>query len=170
MTLEKFLSIRNVYFLLFGLCLFLVCFAVYLQTQYGMQPCHLCILQRMVFSLLGLVSVSAALVKPYRKGLLIFGYSLLGLSILGGLIAARHVWIQHYPQSLYSCGLDFFTMLEQLPLLESIRVIFQGSGVCQTTGPLIFHLSVAEWAAVFFSVYFVVIISQLYRTHKMKGQ
>ena len=91
-------SFRARCFLGFVLCAALIGFAIFSQTQWGLQPCPLCIFQRIAFAALGLVFLIGGLHAPRSLG----GrraYSMLALVTagFGAAISGRHVWLQHLP-------------------------------------------------------------------------
>src|SRR5205085_10338593 len=50
-------------------------------------------------------------------------------SVLGGGVAIRHSWLQHFPNPQKSCGVDLEYLLE-LPLSSGFPAIFRGTGEC----------------------------------------
>ncbi len=166
--LAKFFSIRNVYFLLFALCLLIFCIAIYLQVVHSLQPCPLCIIQRIFFIVIGFVSLIAALHNPYSRLVQqIYGYVILVLAVLGLAIASRQLWIQYAPgDQIHACGADLIYLLQNLPLHESIKLIFKGTGECQHVGPRIFLLTIVEWSFVFFVILIAIASVQIIRARK----
>ena len=78
-------------------CAALLGYAYWLQYTQFLDPCPLCIFQRIAFFALGLVTLVAALHNPSGRGRTI--YALLGgfFAALGTAIAGRHVWLQNLP-------------------------------------------------------------------------
>jgi disulfide bond formation protein DsbB len=78
-------------------------------------------------------------------------YAVLILAAAGALVAlsARHVWMQMQPLgSLASCGADFWTMMDMLPLKEVVSRIVNGGGDCQEIGWSLFGLSIPAWLGI----------------------
>ena len=69
----------------------------YFQFVVGLEPCPLCISQRLAIFLTGLVFLIAGLHNPGQKG--VTRYAILGAvtALLGASISTRHVWLQHLP-------------------------------------------------------------------------
>ncbi|MGZ8257955.1 MAG: disulfide bond formation protein B [Methylotenera sp.] len=119
------------YFLGFIASFGLVGLALVIQTQYHLEPCPLCISQRMVFMGLGLLFLVAAIHNPGRLGRNI--YALLQvLTALGGAgVAIRHWWLQaHRDTIIADCGVGFDYMFENFPLRKALTLVFRGTGDC----------------------------------------
>lgn len=93
--LNKILTSRTGYFMGFFASFGLVALALVIQTQYKLEPCPLCISQRIVFMGLGLLFLIATIHNPQKRTWVKF-YSLLQmLTALGGaVVAIRHWWLQ----------------------------------------------------------------------------
>jgi protein dithiol:quinone oxidoreductase len=106
-------------------------YALYAQFHLGLEPCPLCIFQRIGIVLLGLAFLVAALHAPRGRGR--YGYALLiGLCALATLgVAARHLYVQSMPPgSLPSCGAPLSVLLKFTPVWQVIRKVLTGSGEC----------------------------------------
>src|SRR5207302_886348 len=120
---------RLINFAGFAVCAGLLAYALYSQFHLGLDPCPLCIFQRIGVALLGVVFLAAALHNPRGRGA--FGYALLiALAALATLaVAARHVYVQSLPPgSLPSCGAPLAVLLKFTPLWQVIRKVLTGSG------------------------------------------
>lgn len=118
-------------FIGFAACALMLGFAYYLEFGRGMNPCPLCIFERITTAALGLVFLVAWLHHPKRLGRWIYSLLILVVSAVGVFIAARHVYIQHHPGAIMSCGgASLNTMIHHLPPFEVIREVLRGSGDC----------------------------------------
>jgi protein dithiol:quinone oxidoreductase len=109
----------------------------------------MCIVQRYLMVSMALVAAGGALI-PAGKGLLIVaGLSAL-LSAVGAFVAARQSWLQWFPPEVYSCGRDFYGMIEAFPLKRAIPMIFRGSGDCTKVDWTWLGLSIANWSFIAF--------------------
>ncbi len=136
--------------------LFLICagslgFAYYAQFGLGLEPCPLCILQRLTLMGLGVVVLLATLHHPAGWGARAYG-ALIGLIAgVGAAIAARHVWLQHLPpEETPRCGPGLDYLLETLPLSEIVREVLTGSGECANVDWTLLGLSMPEWTLLLF--------------------
>jgi len=115
----------------FAVCVLMLGFAYYLQFGRDMNPCPLCIFERITTVALGVVFLVAWLHNPGRFGRWLYLALIFVVSAVGVFVSARHVYIQHNPGVVMSCGgASLKTMVQHLPPLEVIREVLQGSGDC----------------------------------------
>jgi disulfide bond formation protein DsbB len=130
----------------FAVCAALLAYAAYTQFYQGLDPCPLCVLQRIGMALLGLTFLAAALHNPRGRGT--YAYALLiGLAALATAgVAARHVYVQHLPPgALPSCGAPLATLLKFMPVWQVIRKILTGSGECSEVTWRFLGLAMPAW-------------------------
>ena len=133
------------------LCAALMGFALYAQYGLGLEPCPLCVFQRIAVIACGVVFALAAIHNPRRGGAI--AYSVLGffLAAAGAAVAARHVWLQSLPPSeVPACGPGLNYMIETLPFGEMLSKVLLGSGECATSDWSVLNLSMPGWTLVFF--------------------
>jgi disulfide bond formation protein DsbB len=137
----------------FAICAALLSFAYYLQFHDGLDPCPLCIFQRIGVILLGLVFLIAGLHQPRQIGARIYAVVIAATALAGVGIAARHVWLQHLPpDQVPACGADLSYMLEILPIAEVIKRVFTASGECANIVWSFLGLSMPAWVLMWFLV------------------
>ena len=135
----------------FLVCLGLVAFAYYLQFVEQIDPCPLCIFQRMAFTGMALVFLVAIFHNPGRAGAAAYAVAQLLIGGTGAALATRQLWLQSLPKDqVPTCGMGLNYMLETLPLTDVVRRVLEGSGECAEKGWVFLHLSIAGWALVFF--------------------
>lgn len=142
---KKITTGRNGYLLGFAASFGLVGMALVIQQKYNLDPCPLCISQRIAFMSLGGLFLLAALHNPkniWRKvhaALQVIG------ALMGSSIALRHMWIQAHPESLMDeCGAGFDFMIENFPLKRAMELIFKGSGECAKIDWTLFGLTIPQ--------------------------
>ncbi len=145
--LNKCFSGKTGYLLGFIASFGLVGLALWIQTRYQLNPCPLCISQRMVFMGLGLLFLLAAFVPPQtllRK----IVTALLVLTALGGVVVAlRHWWLQAHRDSIIAdCGVGFDYMFENFPLQKALSLVFRGTGDCAAIDWTFLGLSLPQLA------------------------
>jgi disulfide bond formation protein DsbB len=130
-------------------CAALMAYALYAQHVLGLEPCPLCIFQRVAVIALGLVFVVAAVHDPGPRGARVYGV-LLGLTALAGtLISARHIWIQAQPPgTVAACGADLDYLLEIMPVTEVVTKVLTGSGECGKVDWMLLGLSMPWWVLI----------------------
>ena len=128
MMLNKFLAGRSGYLLGFLASFGLVGLALWIQTQYKLEPCPLCISQRIMFMALGALFLMAAVIPKATR----FFAALQVLAALGGAgVALRHWWIQAHRENMVAdCGVGFDYMFENFPLKKALTLVFRGTGDC----------------------------------------
>jgi disulfide bond formation protein DsbB len=134
-------------------CAVLLGFALYKQHQDYLDPCPLCIIQRLAFMWIGAWALLGALHNPARVGQRIYsGLILLGAAF-GAAVAGRHVWMQSLPpDQVPECGPGLNYMLENFPLAEVARSLFFGSGSCAEVDWTLLGLSMPGWTLLWYLV------------------
>jgi len=138
-------------FNLFGMlcCAGLLGYAWYAQGALRVEPCPLCIVQRLGVAALGAGFLMAWLHSPNGWGARAYGVilALIALATMG--VAARHVWIQHLPAgAVPACGASLNYMLEVFPLSDVIRKVLTGSGECHQVNWSWLGLSMPAWVLI----------------------
>jgi protein dithiol:quinone oxidoreductase len=142
---------RAGYFLGFLVCAALMAFALYLQYAMDLEPCPLCVFQRVAVIATGVVFLVAALHNPGRGGAAFYAVLTLIVAGIGAGLAAWQVWIQGQPKgSVPACGMGLDYMLDTLPLTDVISRVLKGSGECAEQGWVFLGLAIPSWTFVFF--------------------
>ena len=142
---------RPAYLLGFFVCAGLMGWALWLQYGLDLEPCPLCVFQRIAVISTGVVFLIAGIHNPGRLGAAIYAGFVVAISGVGAGLAAWHVWIQGQPKgSVAACGMGLNYMLETMPLTEVIGRVLKGSGECAEQGWLLFGLAIPSWTFVFF--------------------
>jgi protein dithiol:quinone oxidoreductase len=127
-------------------CAGLMGYALYAQHGLGLEPCPLCILQRIAVMALGVVFLIAALHPAGATGRRIYAI-LLGIVALAGIgVAGRHVWLTLLPpDQVPACGPGLDFMLEAFPLRDALAMVLSGSGECAKVTWRLLGLSMPAW-------------------------
>jgi disulfide bond formation protein DsbB len=135
--------------------------ALYLQFALHEDPCPLCILQRYAYLLIAIFALVGAAQRNWR-GIRI-AESLVLLSAIGGAVAAgKLVAVQSHPS--FGCGFDALEpIVDALPPAKLLPQVFQVGGLCETTYPPIFGVSLPQWALFGFVVIFVLVMRSMQR-------
>lgn len=135
-------------------CLFLTAAALYLQHVSGLEPCPLCILQRIAVIALGAVFLIGAVHNPAGFGRRVYAAIALLLAAAGGAVAARHVWLENLPEDqVPACGPGLNYMLDNFPLMRAMEMILRGSGECAEVTWTMLGLSIPGWTLVAFTAF-----------------
>jgi disulfide bond formation protein DsbB len=154
---------RFIYLYAFLVCVGLMGTALTFQYVLHLEPCPLCILQRVVVISLGLLFVLAALHNPGGTGRSIYGILTAMLAVTGLGIAGWQVRLQHLPpDQVPECGPGLDYMLEVMPLKDILVKVFRGSGECAEVLWTFLGLSIPEWMLVVFSAFILFGIYQIF--------
>lgn len=135
----------------FSICAFALGYAYFAQFVQGVDPCPLCIFQRLGFLVVGLLFLLAALHNPRDWGAKVYGV-LIGLAALAGMgVAGRHAWIQSLPpDQVPRCGPGLDYMLQNFPLNDALREVISGSGECAKIDFTLFGVGIPLWNVLLF--------------------
>ncbi|WP_291993056.1 disulfide bond formation protein B [Candidatus Accumulibacter sp. ACC003] len=143
-------SLRSRFALLALAALGLTAAGVVIGEMMRLQPCPLCIFQRLLYLLLALFAVCGVLSPGYGR---LWGV-LAGLTAAGGLAtAAYQSWLQFYPDAGgLACGFGEPTLIEQIVDWFGVRwpELFMATGFCSSKDWLFLGLSMANWSALVF--------------------
>lgn len=130
-------------------CIALLGYAWYAQGILALDPCPLCIFQRVGIAATGLLFLLATAHHPRGWGAVVYGVLILA-AVFGTLaVAARHLWIQHLPPgSIATCGATLDYMLDVFPLTDVIRKVLTGSGECAKVTWTFLGVSMPGWVAI----------------------
>ena len=130
-------------------CAGLLGYAWYVQGVLRVEPCPLCIFQRVGVAAIGVLFLMAWLHSPKGTGARIYGVLLGTAALLTMAIAARHVWIQHLPEgAVPACGATLNYMLDVFPLSDVIRKVLTGSGECHQVNWNFLTLAMPTWVMI----------------------
>jgi disulfide bond formation protein DsbB len=124
-------------------------FAYVAQYFLGLDPCPLCILQRIGIAAAGLLFLMAALHGPQRAGAIAYG-TLIALAAGATMaVAARHIWIQHQPEgTVAACGASLDYMMKIFSVGEVLQKVLTGSGECAKVSWRFLTLSMPTWVLI----------------------
>ena len=139
------------YALAFATCAALLAAALYIQYGLGLEPCPLCIFQRIVFIGMGVVFLVAALHNPGPLAMKVYAGILGLLGAAGIALAVRHLYIQSLPPgSVPACGMGLDYMLQAMPLNEVVMKVLHGGGECAKVDRVL-GLSIPTWTLLMFA-------------------
>jgi len=133
----------------FAACAALLAYAYYAQFVMHLEPCPLCIFQRVGVFALGVVFLIAALHDPAPVGRRVYAVLLaLAASVTIG-IALRHLYIQSLPpDAVPACGASLDFMLKVFSLSEVLVKVLTGSGECAKVTWQFLGLAMPAWVLI----------------------
>lgn len=161
------LSPRLVFLGLVLLAVISILFArLYLEEALQLAACPLCMTQRVFVVLWGVIALVAVVHNPADWGRRVYAALCAMAAIIGGAVAARHVWLQHLPEDqVPACGPSLEYMLETLPFSETLSIVLMGDGNCAETMWTFFGLSIPEQTLLLFTVTTVICLWQACRRY-----
>ena len=142
----------------------ILCVGLLLEFAMGLDPCPLCMMQRIWFALTGLVALVGLAHNP-RWGI----YPLVSAlcATVGGGFALRQLWLQSLPDDqVPSCGPDLAYMIEAFPLGDLLAAMTSGTGDCAVVHDVIPIMSIPGWALLGFVLLLVASMMQLRQSLK----
>ena len=148
----KFLNGKSGYLIGFFVSFGLVALALFIQTKFNLEPCPLCITQRMFFMGLGVLFLIHAFLPKVNLLQKIFTLFEVLTALGGAGWALRHWYLQANKESMIAdCGVGFDYMFENFPLKKMFTLIFKGTGDCATIDWTFLGLTLPQLALIAFS-------------------
>lgn len=106
-------------------------FALWLEHARGLEPCPMCVFQRIAMVATGFVFLIAAAHGPRGGGRIAYMLMAIVSAGAGAGIAARHVWLQSLPpDQVPACGPTLDFLVDALPIWEVLTTVLRGDGNC----------------------------------------
>ncbi len=124
-------------------------YAIYVQFDLGIEPCPMCIFQRIAFIAMAIFFLIGALQNPKTTGRKVYSLLVLLGSCAGIAIAARHLWVQHLPPNpLAGCTPGWNYMVQNFPIGKTLQMAFTGSADCSEVNWTFLGLAMPFWTLV----------------------
>jgi disulfide bond formation protein DsbB len=130
-------------------CAALLAYAYYAQYVLHLEPCPLCIFQRVGIFAIGVIFALAAAHDPAAWGRRVYAV-LLGWASLATIgVAVRHLYIQSLPPgTVAACGASLDFMLKVFPLTDVLVKVLTGSGECAKIEWRFLGLAMPAWVLI----------------------
>lgn len=139
----------------------------YFQLELGLDPCPLCMFQRVALVGVAFFCLLGLLFRPRQLGAKFLAFGVTLSSVFGLLIAGRQVWLQHLPaDQVPECGPDLAFMLEAFPFTQMISTVLAGSGECAEVQWSLLGLSMPSWMLGIFFVMTLISIKLLVKRER----
>jgi disulfide bond formation protein DsbB len=127
----------------------LMAFALYLEHVYLLDPCPLCMMQRIWVVIVGVLALGAAL---HGQGLGRWALATGAAAIIGSGFSLRQLWLQSLPaDEVPACGPGLDYMLEVFPLSDVLKAMVMGTGNCAEVTWTLLGLSIPAWVLLAFA-------------------
>ncbi|AOE88077.1 disulfide bond formation protein B [Pseudomonas sp. TCU-HL1] len=155
---------RSLFLLAFLACVAVMGGALYLEHALGLEPCPLCIVQRIFIIGFGIICLIAALHGPERTGHRVYAVLALLFAAGGAASAGRQVWLQSVPaDQLPACLPSLDYMMEALPFQDIVKLMLHGTADCAEVTWTLLGMSIPEWSLLAFAGCILFSLYQLLR-------
>jgi disulfide bond formation protein DsbB len=146
-----------------GIALILVAI-LYFQDHLGLEPCYLCITQRVFVISIAIVCALAVLHNPAQTGQKLYAGLSCGLALIGSYFSGKQLWLQSLPEDkVPACGIPVDYLFDVFSLSEAISHLLRGDGNCAEVQWQLLGLSMPGWVLLAFIGYFVAGVYQILR-------
>lgn len=142
------LMYRRVQYFLVLITVSVLFFSFYAQFVLGLQPCPLCLMQRIcIFVLLGIMGLSLVTLQRARIITLLQVF----FACAGLFFALRQLWLQSLPPGAApACMPGLNILIHYFPWQDVARALLWGSGDCAEVTWNFLGISMAGWSALYF--------------------
>jgi disulfide bond formation protein DsbB len=145
-------------------------YSLFAQYYQNIEPCPLCLLQRLTVFIITIFSLIFMLHNP--KNLLIKVYSLIiiSFSLFGIKVAYQHLHLISLPenQQPQSCGLPLNIVFNKLPFLKFINYILQGDAECSKINWTIFGIIAPQAFLILCTIFILLMLLVIFSKIKNK--
>jgi protein dithiol:quinone oxidoreductase len=123
--------------------------AQFMEHVLKLEPCPLCLMQRIWVMIGGIAALVALADRPWRRA-----YPALALlaALTGGGFAVRQIYLQSLPpDAVPACGPDLAYMFEAFPFADVLKAMTFGTGNCAEVQKVL-GVSIAIWSLLGFAV------------------
>lgn len=147
-ALPDFVTARVLFAAMFLAAAALLATAFYMEYVMLLDPCPLCMMQRIWVGIAGVLALMAAL---HGRGLRVWSGVVAGAAVIGSGFSLRQLWLQSLPpDQVPACGPGLDYMLEVFPLSDVLRAMVLGTGNCAEVTWTFLGLSIPAWVLVSF--------------------
>ena len=135
-----------------------MCGQYYLENIVGLEPCNLCILQKLSAQAVFFIFLLKILVPKFK---FIFDLVGIGVLIFGASASARQIYLQNLPADQLTggyCDIPFEFLFDMYPFFDALGKVFQGSSKCAEESWVFLYLNIPEWALLFFTSMILVLL------------
>ncbi len=124
--------------------------AQFMEHVIGLDPCPLCLMQRLWTMLCGACVLAGLAHNPRLSA---YPITALACSVVGAGFSIRQLWLQSLPaDAVPACGPDMAYMIDAFPLSDILRAMTLGTGNCAEVTWTLLGVGIAGWALLGFIV------------------
>jgi protein dithiol:quinone oxidoreductase len=147
-------SFRAQYLTGFLICAVLLAYAFYEQFQMGVEPCPMCIFQRLAFIAMGIAFLIGGLHAPGTRGRRVYAVLVAVGAVIGIGVAINHLRMQFTPHDpmMAGCGPGLSYLLDSFPLTDALKKAFTGSGDCGEINWTFLGITMPGWTLIWYVI------------------
>lgn len=136
----------------------------YFQNHLQLEPCYLCITQRVFVIAIAVICTVAALHNPAQYGQKVYaGLSAL-MALIGSYFSVKQLWLQGLPEDqVPACGVPVDYLFDAFSLSEALSHLLRGDGNCAEVQWELLGISMPGWVLIAFIGYALMAIFQFTR-------
>lgn len=137
------------------------------QHVIGLQPCVMCIYERLIFIVMLILAVACSTTMPGGIVHLIAALAYLITAMAGMKLSIHHLMLQRYPTPFDSCPL-FVDFPSWLPLDKILPSFFLATGECSIDQWDFLGVSMVTWVLVIFFLFFLFGLWAIWHQSRLK--
>ncbi len=147
---------RNIQNALLLVSILVLAIALYFEYGKGMQPCPLCLMQRLCTFLFGLFCMIALQISNLQRARRIVLFQMI-FSICGIYFSGRQIWLQSLPvDQAPACMPSLDMLIHYFSKTQVLAALLWGSGDCAEVSSRFLGLSMPTWSVIYFMMLLLV--------------
>ena len=135
----------------FGSFVLITIAVAYFENSLKLEPCYLCMIQRGIIVVIGIICVLAVVHNPRRFGQRVYSSLSIIMVGMGIYFSGKQLWLQSLPESqVPSCGIPVDHLFDNFSITEVITMLLRGDGNCAEVKWQLMGLSMPGWVMVCF--------------------
>ena len=147
---------RNIQSLLLLSTILVLGTALYLEHIQGLQPCPLCLMQRLATFLFGTLCLIGMCLSTLKRAKHV-AFAQIIITAMGLFFAGRQLWLQSLPvDQAPICMPGFEALVRYFSWDQVLKALFWGTGECGEVTWRWLGLSMPGWSAIYFLIILMV--------------
>lgn len=141
------------------ICISALCAGYYLEFVEHLQPCLLCVAQRVAFFLTAVLAGLYCWLERNKCMRIMLRIGMLLTTAAGLFFAGKQVYLESLPIELRpSCSIPFESLVRDQKWLDAFLQLIQGTSDCGTVQWMFLNMSLAFWSGCIFLVLMVLVL------------